>query len=148
MTRFNLPAAAFLRLAFATNLAGAPRLSLDARQVACELDGRIHVIDSCGGSTRAILSSGLGACWSRVGRAIHFLSDRDDNAPQLRKLPADSFGEATQFTSFDRGIGTELVVYPGTHHGGWTEDFEKDRLRRTHEWFDKHLGASSTATVH
>ena len=28
-----------------------------------------------------------------------------------------------------RGIETQLVVYPDTHHGGWKDEFEKDRLR-------------------
>ena len=38
-----------------------------------------------------------------------------------------------------RGIDTQLVVYPDTHHGGWSEEFEKDRLLRIHQWFDKYL---------
>lgn len=36
------------------------------------------------------------------------------------------------------GIDSELVIYPGSHHGGWSEDFEKDALARTVEWFDRY----------
>ena len=28
---------------------------------------------------------------------------------------------------------------PDTHHGGWSEEFEKDRLLRVGQWFDKYL---------
>ena len=38
-----------------------------------------------------------------------------------------------------RGIETQLVVYPDTHHGGWSDDFNKDFLLRVKQWFDKHL---------
>jgi len=31
------------------------------------------------------------------------------------------------------------VVYPDTHHSGWSEEFEKDYLHRVHAWFDKYL---------
>ena len=35
-----------------------------------------------------------------------------------------------------QGIDTQLVVYPGMHHGGWPETFEKDYLLRIADWFD------------
>ena len=35
------------------------------------------------------------------------------------------------------GVESQLVVYPGMHHGGWSEDFEKDVLVRTVDWFDR-----------
>ncbi len=38
-----------------------------------------------------------------------------------------------------RGIDTQLVVYPDTHHGDWSPEFERDYLRRVREWFDKYL---------
>jgi dipeptidyl aminopeptidase/acylaminoacyl peptidase len=38
-----------------------------------------------------------------------------------------------------RGIDTQLVVYPDTHHGGWSAEFEKDYAERVIEWFDKYL---------
>jgi hypothetical protein len=30
-------------------------------------------------------------------------------------------------------------VYPKTHHGGWSEEFDKDFLLRVKQWFDKYL---------
>ena len=33
-------------------------------------------------------------------------------------------------------IDTQLVVYPGMHHGGWPERFDKDYLTRIVDWFD------------
>jgi dipeptidyl aminopeptidase/acylaminoacyl peptidase len=62
-----------------------------------------------------------------------FLGGRDDwNVPVLN---AELFYQSLK----KRGIDTRLVVYPDTHHGGWSEDFEKDRLLRIREWFDKYL---------
>jgi dipeptidyl aminopeptidase/acylaminoacyl peptidase len=63
-----------------------------------------------------------------------FLGGRDDwNVPVLN---AELFYQSLK----TRGIDTQLVVYPGTHHGGWSDEFEKDRLVRIREWFDMHLG--------
>ena len=42
--------------------------------------------------------------WSRDGAWLYFLSDRADKKSQLWKLPLTSFGEATQVTTFERGI--------------------------------------------
>jgi dipeptidyl aminopeptidase/acylaminoacyl peptidase len=62
-----------------------------------------------------------------------FLGGREDwNVPVLN---AELFYQSLK----KRGIATELVVYPGTHHGGWSDDFERDRLVRIREWFDKYL---------
>ena len=62
-----------------------------------------------------------------------FLGGRDDwNVPVLN---AELFYQSLR----SRGIDTQLVVYPGMHHTGWTEEFDKDYLRRVREWFDKHL---------
>ena len=59
-----------------------------------------------------------------------FLGGRIDwNVPILN---AELFYQALQL----QGIETQLVVYPGMHHGGWSEAFEKDYLRRLVEWFD------------
>lgn len=33
-------------------------------------------------------------------------------------------------------IDTQLVVYPGMHHGSWPERFDKDYLTRIVDWFD------------
>jgi dipeptidyl aminopeptidase/acylaminoacyl peptidase len=62
-----------------------------------------------------------------------FLGGREDwNVPVLN---AELFYQSLK----KRGIDTELVVYPGTHHGGWSDDFERDRLMRIQQWFDKYL---------
>jgi len=63
-----------------------------------------------------------------------FLGGRDDwNVPILN---AELFYQSLRV----RGVQTELVVYPGTHHGGWSQEFERDALLRTRDWFDRHLG--------
>jgi dipeptidyl aminopeptidase/acylaminoacyl peptidase len=63
-----------------------------------------------------------------------FVGGRDDwNVPVIN---AELFYQSLK----TRGIDTQLVVYPGTHHGGWSDEFEKDRLVRIRDWFDKHLG--------
>jgi dipeptidyl aminopeptidase/acylaminoacyl peptidase len=62
-----------------------------------------------------------------------FFGGREDwNVPVLN---AELFYQSLK----KRGIETELVVYPGTHHGGWSDDFERDRLVRVQQWFDKYL---------
>ncbi len=62
-----------------------------------------------------------------------FFGGRDDwNVPVLN---AELFYQSLK----KRGVETELVVYPGTHHGGWSDEFERDRLERIQQWFDKYL---------
>ena len=62
-----------------------------------------------------------------------FLGGRDDwNVPLLN---AELFYQSLR----KRGIDTELVAYPGMHHGGWTPEFERDYLERVVAWFDKYL---------
>ena len=62
-----------------------------------------------------------------------FLGGREDwNVPLLN---AELFYQSLR----KRGIDTELVVYPGMHHGGWDPEFEKDYLERVRAWFDKYL---------
>ena len=62
-----------------------------------------------------------------------FLGGRDDwNVPVLN---AELFYQSLR----RRGIDTQLVVYPDTHHGGWSAEFEKDYAVRVLEWFDKYL---------
>jgi len=78
---------------------------------------------------------------AKVTTPTIFLGGRDDwNVPVLN---AELFYQALR----KRGIETELVVYPGTHHGNWSEEFEKDYLVRVRDWFGKHLGASDAGTV-
>ena len=62
-----------------------------------------------------------------------FLGGRDDwNVPLLN---AELFYQALR----KRGVDTELVVYPGMHHGDWSAEFDRDYLLRVREWFDKYL---------
>jgi dipeptidyl aminopeptidase/acylaminoacyl peptidase len=68
-----------------------------------------------------------------------FLGGRIDwNVPILN---AELFYQALQV----QGIDSTLVVYPGVHHGGWPETFEKDYLTRVVDWFDKYVPASGSA---
>ncbi len=69
----------------------------------------------------------------RVTTPTMFLGGRDDwNVPLLN---AELFYQALR----KRGIDTELVVYPGMHHGDWDPKFERDYLQRVRAWFDKYL---------
>lgn len=62
-----------------------------------------------------------------------FLGGRQDwNVPILN---SELFYQSLR----QRGIDTELVVYPDTHHGGWEERFDKDFLQRIVAWFDRYL---------
>jgi dipeptidyl aminopeptidase/acylaminoacyl peptidase len=62
-----------------------------------------------------------------------FLGGRIDwNVPILN---AELMYQALQV----RGIDTELVVYPDSHHGGWHEDYEQDYQKRVVAWFDRYL---------
>lgn len=62
-----------------------------------------------------------------------FLGGRIDwNVPVLN---AELMYQAMQV----RGIDTELVVYPGAHHGGWPTAYENDYLSRMVDWFDRYL---------
>jgi dipeptidyl aminopeptidase/acylaminoacyl peptidase len=84
-----------------------PHLSPDGRRVAFTAKDMVHVVDLDGGTPRAVTASGSAASdsrWSRDGRWLYFLSDRADKKQQLWKLPTDTFGEATQLSSLDRGI--------------------------------------------
>jgi dipeptidyl aminopeptidase/acylaminoacyl peptidase len=84
-----------------------PWPSPDGKQIAYAVDGRIYVVATNGGEPRAVTSAGSSASdpvWSRDGAWLYFLSDRADKKSQLWKLPLNSFGEATQVTTFERGI--------------------------------------------
>jgi dipeptidyl aminopeptidase/acylaminoacyl peptidase len=84
-----------------------PWPSPDGKQIAYEVDGQIYVVGMNGGEPRAVTSAGSSAsdpAWSRDGAWLYFLSDRTDKKSQLWKLPLRSFGEATQVTTFERGI--------------------------------------------
>jgi len=69
----------------------------------------------------------------RVTTPTIFLGGRDDwNVPLLN---AELFYQSLR----KRGIDTELVVYPGMHHGDWSAEFQRDYQLRVREWFDKYL---------
>jgi dipeptidyl aminopeptidase/acylaminoacyl peptidase len=69
----------------------------------------------------------------KVATPTIFLGGRIDwNVPILN---AELFYQALQV----QGIDSQLVVYPGMHHGGWTEEFEKDYLERVLDWFNKYV---------
>jgi len=62
-----------------------------------------------------------------------FLGGRIDwNVPILN---SELFYQALQI----QGIDSQLIVYPGAHHGGWPESFEKDYLQRTLAWFNEYV---------
>jgi VCBS repeat-containing protein len=56
----------------------------------------------------------------------------DWNVPILN---AEIFYQSLQV----QGIDSQLVVYPGLHHGGWPESFAKDSLERIVGWFDHYV---------
>jgi dipeptidyl aminopeptidase/acylaminoacyl peptidase len=69
---------------------------------------------------------------SRVVTPTIFLGGREDwNVPILN---AELFYQTLRH----RGIDTQLVVYPDTHHGGWDPRFSKDYLQRVVAWFDRY----------
>ena len=69
----------------------------------------------------------------RVTTPTIFLGGRDDwNVPVLN---AELFYQSLR----TKGVPTELVVYPGAHHGGWPTEFEQDYLERVRVWFDRYL---------
>ncbi len=62
-----------------------------------------------------------------------FLGGRDDwNVPLLN---AELFYQSLR----TKGVPTELIVYPGAHHGGWPKAYERDYLERVTAWFDRYL---------
>jgi dipeptidyl aminopeptidase/acylaminoacyl peptidase len=69
----------------------------------------------------------------RVTTPTIFLGGREDwNVPILN---AELFYQSLR----TKGVPTELVVYPGAHHGGWPTEFERDYLERVRAWCDKYL---------
>jgi len=81
-------------------------LSRDGRLLAYVLDDQIYVVPMASGVPRAVTAAGSSAWdpyWSKDGSALYFLSDRSDSN-QLWKLPLESFGEATQVTTFKHGV--------------------------------------------
>jgi dipeptidyl aminopeptidase/acylaminoacyl peptidase len=42
------------------------------------------------------------------------------------------------------GVDTQLVIYPGQFHGLTVPSYERDRLQRYVDWFNKHLSVNDT----
>jgi dipeptidyl aminopeptidase/acylaminoacyl peptidase len=72
----------------------------------------------------------------QVGRVLTptiFLGGREDwNVPVLN---AELFYQSLK----QRGIPTQLIVYPDTHHSNWDEEYERDFNTRIVAWFDKYV---------
>ena len=45
------------------------------------------------------------------------------------------------------GVPTELVIYPGQFHGLTVPSYERDRLQRYVDWFNRYLHPASGATA-
>jgi dipeptidyl aminopeptidase/acylaminoacyl peptidase len=45
------------------------------------------------------------------------------------------------------GVDTQLVIYPGQFHGLTIPSYERDRLQRYANWFDKYLKPAATSTA-
>ena len=45
------------------------------------------------------------------------------------------------------GVDTQLVIYPGEFHGIKKPSYVQDRLERYLGWYNKYLGAASTAAA-
>jgi dipeptidyl aminopeptidase/acylaminoacyl peptidase len=65
---------------------------------------------------------------------LFFCAAADDNVPCVG---AQQMYEALR----SRGLPTQLVVYPDENHGLKIPSYIEDRLRRSLDWYDKHLSA-------
>jgi dipeptidyl aminopeptidase/acylaminoacyl peptidase len=45
------------------------------------------------------------------------------------------------------GVEAQLIIYPGQFHGLTIPSYERDRLQRYLDWYDKHLTPAGTATA-
>ncbi len=63
--------------------------------------------------------------------------DRDLNVPLVG-------GEQMYQALKSQGIDTQLVIYPGQFHGITTPSYNRDRLQRYLDWFNKYLKAGKT----
>ncbi len=64
--------------------------------------------------------------------------DKDFNVPLVG-------GEQMYQALQTLGVPTQLIIYPGQHHGINRPSFVKDRLQRYLGWYDKYLKPSSPA---
>lgn len=85
---------------------GEPSVTPEGSRVAFEQSGRIYVVPIVGATPRAVTSvasSAFSPRWSRDGKHLYFLSDRDGSS-QLWRLSLETFGEAERVTELDRGV--------------------------------------------
>ena len=68
---------------------------------------------------------------------LYMGGDKDFNVPLVG---AEQMYEALK----SNGIESQLVIYPGQHHGISTPSYQRDRLERWVAWFDGHLKPVST----
>ncbi len=45
------------------------------------------------------------------------------------------------------GVETQLVIYPGQFHGLTIPSYERDRLQRYLNWYNKYLQPATTTTA-
>jgi len=73
---------------------------------------------------------------------LYMGGDKDFNVPLVG---AEQMYQALR----SNGIESQLVIYPGQHHGISMPSYQRDRLERWVGWFDAHLkpaGGTSPAT--
>ena len=69
---------------------------------------------------------------------LYMGGDKDFNVPLVG---AEQMYQALK----SNGVDTQLVVYPGQHHGLSIPSYQRDRLERWVGWFDKYLKAGSAS---
>jgi len=69
---------------------------------------------------------------------LYMGGDKDFNVPLVG---AEQMYQALK----SNGVDTQLVVYPGQHHGLSIPSYQRDRLERWVGWFDKYLKTGSTS---
>jgi dipeptidyl aminopeptidase/acylaminoacyl peptidase len=45
------------------------------------------------------------------------------------------------------GVDSKLIIYPGENHGIARPSFQRDRMQRNIEWYNKYLMPPKSATV-
>ena len=69
---------------------------------------------------------------------LYMGGDKDFNVPLVG-------GEQMYQALKSNGVDTQLVVYPGQHHGLSIPSYQRDRLERWVGWFDKYLKAGNAS---
>ena len=69
---------------------------------------------------------------------LYMGGDKDFNVPLVG-------GEQMYQALKSNGVDTQLVIYPGQHHGLSIPSYQRDRLERWVGWFDKYLKAGNAS---